>query len=253
MTDAKRPPTIVFDRVSFRAASGRLLLDEVDLAITEGETLVLLGRSGCGKTTTMRMVNRLLMPSAGTVRIEGRSTLDWDPIALRRRVGYVIQEAGLFPHYTVAANVGLVPQLEKWPADRIQSRVHELLALVGLPSEQFSKRYPSELSGGQRQRVGIARALAADPPIMLLDEPFSALDPITRRSIQLEFKALQQRLAKTLVFVTHDVREAMLLATRIGLMQDGRVIFLGSPSEFVAYDHPEARAFASCLEEAVGS
>jgi osmoprotectant transport system ATP-binding protein len=193
------------------------------------------------------MVNRLLEPTAGTVRVEGVATTAWDAIKLRRRIGYVIQEAGLFPHLTVAENVGLVPRLERWEAKRIGARVSELLELVGLAPSTFAARYPRELSGGQRQRVGIARALAADPPIMLLDEPFSALDPITRRDIQLEFKALQKRLGKTLVFVTHDVREALVLATRIGLMQDGRLAFLGTPDAFSNSDNAEVQAFLACL------
>src|SRR5437667_7813004 len=164
------------------------------------------------------------MPTMGEVRVAGRATTAWDAIQLRRRTGYVIQEMGLFPHLTVARNVGLVPELEGWPRERIGKRVEELLALVGLPAAEFAGRYPHQLSGGQRQRVGVARALAADPPLLLLDEPFGALDPITRRQLQQEFRALQQRLRKTAVFVTHDVREAFLLATRIGLLVDVRSV-----------------------------
>lgn len=246
--DAK-PPIVAFRDVAFRVPSGKTLLTDLNLAIAPGETLVLLGRSGCGKTTTMRMINGLNLPSAGQVVVDGVSTLEADVIQLRRRVGYVLQEAGLFPHFTIEENVALVPRLLEWTPERVSARVHELLEMVGLPSAQFASRYPRELSGGQRQRVGIARALAADPPIILLDEPFSALDPITRRDLQLEFKALKSRLGKTMVFVTHDVREALLLADRIGLMQDGRLIFLGSPQAFLQDPHPEARAFVDCLAD----
>jgi osmoprotectant transport system ATP-binding protein len=249
MSDPTPSPVIAFDHVSYRVASGRTLLSDLTLNIGAGETLVLLGRSGCGKTTTMRLINRLLDPTSGQVRIDGIATTDWDPYQLRRRIGYVIQEAGLFPHYTIEANVALVPRLLKWPEDRIKTRVAEMLELVGLSVNEFAHRFPHELSGGQRQRVGIARALAADPPIMLLDEPFSALDPITRRSIQLEFKQLQQRLGKTMVFVTHDVREAFILATRIGLLKDGRMAFLGRPADFLTSEDPEAIAFVQCLED----
>ncbi|MDB5101652.1 MAG: Polyamine-transporting ATPase [Cyanobacteria bacterium RYN_339] len=241
-------PSIAFEHVSFQLPGGRTLLEDLNLEVQAGETLVLLGRSGSGKTTTMRMINRMLEPTGGVLRVQGTATTAWDPIKLRRRVGYVIQEAGLFPHQTVAENVGLVPRLEGWEPGRIRARVDELLALVGLDPAQYGGRFPRELSGGQRQRVGIARALAADPPIMLLDEPFSALDPITRRDIQLEFKALQRRLGKTLVFVTHDVREALVLATRIGLMRDGKLQFLGTPTAFLASADDEVRAFLACIE-----
>lgn len=242
-------PAIVFEHVRFVVPPGKVLLDDLSLAIAPGETLVLLGRSGCGKTTTMRMINRMLEPTGGDVRVEGRATTAWDPIRLRRRIGYVLQEAGLFPHETVAENVALVPRLERWPEARVRERVAELLGLVGLPPEQFAGRYPRELSGGQRQRVGIARALAADPPILLMDEPFSALDPITRRELALEVRALQRRLGKTIVFVTHDIREAFAIATRIGLMHQGRLVYLGAPASLAASDHPEARAFLASLEE----
>jgi osmoprotectant transport system ATP-binding protein len=222
----------------------------LNLEISRGETLVLLGRSGSGKTTTMKLINRLIDPTDGQVWVEGRSTLEWDPIVLRRRVGYVIQEIGLFPHLTVAENIGVVPRLEGWAKERIQARACELLKMVGLDPDRFGTRYPRELSGGQRQRVGVARALAADPPVMLLDEPFGALDPITRREIQIEFKDLQARLQKTMVFVTHDVRESFVLGTRIGLVQDGRMILLGPPELLLESNHPEARAFAQCFHEA---
>ena len=242
-------PAIEFDNVSFEIAEGRKLLVDLNLTIVQGETVVLLGRSGSGKTTTMKMINRLLEPTSGEVRVDGISTGAWDPIILRRRIGYVIQEIGLFPHLTVEENIGVVPRLESWPAEKIRNRAWELLAMVSLEPERFAARYPAELSGGQRQRVGVARALAADPPMILLDEPFGALDPITRREIQEEFRSLQKQLGKTMVFVTHDVGEAFALATRIGLLKEGEMIVLGPPAELLASNHPEARAFVQCFHD----
>ena len=224
---------IEFRNVSYRLDGGRELLSNLNLQILHGETLVLLGRSGSGKTTTLKLINHLLAPSEGEIRVEGRSTTtEWDVIRLRRMIGYVIQDVGLFPHFTVERNVALVPKIEKWPAERIQRRVRELLHLVGLDS-QIASRYPRELSGGQRQRVGVARALAADPPILLMDEPFGALDPITRAELQREFLCLQNRLQKTVVFVTHDMREALLLGTRIALIEAGRLVALNASEEFL--------------------
>ncbi|MGH7845321.1 MAG: ABC transporter ATP-binding protein [Candidatus Binatia bacterium] len=240
---------IQFDDVAFRLPGGRTLLENLRLEIQEGETLVLLGRSGSGKTTTMKLINRLLDPTEGRILVEGTATTEWDPIRLRRRIGYVIQEIGLFPHFSVQENVALVPRLERWDEKKIRDRVGSLLELVGLAPDRFAGRYPHELSGGQRQRVGVARALAADPPIILLDEPFGALDPITRREIQQEFQTLQRRLGKTVVFVTHDVREAFLLGTRIGLLKDGRMVLLGAPDQLLASQDAEARAFADCLRD----
>src|SRR6059036_1371435 len=222
---------------------GGHLVQDVSFTVAAGETLVLLGRSGSGKTTTLKLINRLLEPTAGEVLVAGERAAGLEPTRLRRRIGYVIQEVGLFPHFTVAQNVGLVPRLEGWPAERIAARVRELLALVGLDPGVFSARYPHELSGGQRQRVGVARALAADPALLLLDEPFGALDPITRVELQREFLALQRRLGKAIVFVTHDVREGLLLGNAIGLMQEGRIVFLGTPEEFRRSEHPACRAF----------
>jgi osmoprotectant transport system ATP-binding protein len=230
-------------RYTLPESSGRELVSGVSFTVASGETLVLLGRSGSGKTSTLKLINRLLEPTGGEVLVEGRAAGTVEPTRLRRRIGYVIQETGLFPHFTVAANVSLVPRLEHWPPARIAERVRELLALVGLDPRTFADRYPHQLSGGQRQRVGVARALAADPPLLLLDEPFGALDPITRVELQREFRGLQARLGKAIVFVTHDVREGLLLGTRIGLMQDGRLVFQGTPDEFRRAEHPEVRAF----------
>jgi osmoprotectant transport system ATP-binding protein len=210
--------------------------------------LVLLGRSGSGKTTALKMVNGLLAPTSGEVLVEGRSTTTWDPIRLRRRIGYVIQEVGLFPHFTVAQNVGLVPRLEGWPPERIEPRVRELLGQVGLDAEQFAHRYPRELSGGQRQRVGVARALAADPSLLLFDEPFGELDPVTRLDAQRLFIELRRRLGESAIFVTHDVREALLVATRIGLLHEGRLEILATPSEFLHARGAEVEAFLACLD-----
>jgi osmoprotectant transport system ATP-binding protein len=234
---------VEFQSAGLSLESGRSLVTGLTFSVNRGETLVLLGRSGSGKTTTLKLVNRLLNPTAGEVRVEGKATTEWDPIRLRRHIGYVIQETGLFPHFTVERNIALVPRLERWPEERTRERVRQMLELVGLPAESFAGRYPRELSGGQRQRVGVARALAADPTIILMDEPFGALDPLTRAELQREFADLSARLKKTILFVTHDVREAFTLATRIGLFEDGRLAVLAPPSEFAASDHPEAIAF----------
>jgi osmoprotectant transport system ATP-binding protein len=225
----------------------RAIVSDVSLSVSRGETLVLLGRSGSGKTTLLRLINRMLVPSQGQVLVEGRPTTEYDPIHLRRGIGYVIQEAGLFPHFTIAQNVALVPTLEKWDSARIAARVDELLRVVGLDPSEFSARRPRELSGGQRQRVGVARALAADPPILLMDEPFGALDPVTRAELQREFRTLARRLNKTIVFVTHDIREALLLGQRIALLHTGRLVALASPQEFLRLDHPEVHAFTASL------
>jgi osmoprotectant transport system ATP-binding protein len=225
------------------------ILSNLSFDVEAGDTLVLLGRSGSGKTTALKMVNALLLPSAGEVVVEGRPTTGWDLIRLRRRTGYVIQDAGLFPHFTVAANVALVPRLEGWTRQKIDARVETLLTQIGLPAAQFATRYPRELSGGQRQRVGVARAMAADPPLLLLDEPFGALDPVTRVELQQQFLDLRDRLGKTALLVTHDVREALLLGTRIGVLHHGRLVFLGGRAEFLKADDPEVRAFHTCLND----
>ena len=240
---------IEFRDAGYRLDGGAELLRGLRLAVARSETLVLLGRSGAGKTTALKLINRLLEPSSGEVLVEGRPTRDWDPIALRRHIGYVIQDTGLFPHYTVKQNISLIPRLENWPADRIRARNEELLALVGLDAAQFLRRYPHELSGGQRQRVGVARALAADPPILLMDEPFGALDPLTRVEIRREFLALQRRLKKTVVIVTHDTNEALLLGTRIALMDGGALQGLYSPQEFLRSSEPIAAAYAQQLRD----
>jgi osmoprotectant transport system ATP-binding protein len=241
-------PAIIFDYASFRL-NGRALVHDLALTVNQGETLVLLGRSGSGKTTSLKLINRLLVPTAGEVRVNGRPTTAWDPIRLRRSIGYVIQDGGLFPHFTVAKNIALVPQIENWSAERVQARVQEMLALVGLGPELID-RYPQQLSGGQRQRVGVARALAADPPILLLDEPFGALDPITRSEIQKEFRALQQRMKKAVIFVTHDLREALLLADRVALMEDGRLIVNLPVAEFPHSHEPLVRAYMEAFSGA---
>lgn len=223
------------------------IVSGLNLQIRRGETLVLLGQSGCGKTTTLRLVNRLLLPTTGEVIVEGTGTTEWDPIRLRRRTGYVLQDAGLFPHFTVERNVALVPTLEGWSGERIAARVREMLQLVKMDPAVFAERYPHELSGGQRQRVGVARALAADPPLLLLDEPFGALDPLTRAELQKEFAILCRQLDKTTIFVTHDVREALLLATRIGLMDAGQIVLLETPAGFLRSDEAHARAYRETL------
>jgi osmoprotectant transport system ATP-binding protein len=249
----KHDAIIQFQRVTY-SVKGRTtpLITDLSLAVNPAETLVLLGRSGSGKTTLLRLINRMLLPTQGHVLVEGKATSEWDPIHLRRHIGYVIQEAGLFPHFTVGENVGLVPQLEKWPPERIRKRTSELLELVGLKPDEFAKRHPAQLSGGQRQRVGVARALGADPTILLMDEPFGALDPVTRAELQHEFSELVHRLGKTIVFVTHDLREALLLATRIVLLQAGRIVASASPQEFLNLDHPEVKAFAASLRPVPG-
>lgn len=245
---------IEFRGVSFQINDipGREVISGVSLTVPVGETVVLLGRSGSGKTTLLRLINAMLLPTQGQVLVQGRATVDWDPIRLRRGIGYVIQEAGLFPHFTVAENVALVPSLEKWERGRTEARVEELLRLVGLEPSEFAGRRPRKLSGGQRQRVGVARALAANPPILLMDEPFGALDPVTRAELQREFRALVQRLGKSIVFVTHDLREALLLASRIVLLEAGRIVAVAPPHEFLRLDHPEVRAFAASLETGPG-
>jgi osmoprotectant transport system ATP-binding protein len=242
---------IEFRNVSYRLKNGAEVLHNLSLDIRRGETLVLLGRSGSGKTSTLKLINRLLTASEGEIRVDGRPLGQWDVIRLRRMIGYVIQDAGLFPHYTVERNIGLVPKIEGWPAERVHQRVHELLQLVGLES-QMASRYPRELSGGQRQRVGVARALAVDPPFLLMDEPFGALDPLTRSELQREFLALQARLQKTVVFVTHDLREALLLGSRIALLDAGRLVAIYTKAEFAASQDSLVVAYKRAFDSGVG-
>lgn len=242
------PGAIVEFRKVHYEVEDRLILDDVSFSLSHGQTLVLLGRSGSGKTTALKMVNGLVLPTAGEVRVDGRSTSEWNLIRLRRSIGYVIQEVGLFPHFTIGKNVGLVPSLEGWPEERIKSRTAELLSQVGLEPAEFMDRYPRSLSGGQRQRVGVARALAANPKLLLFDEPFGALDPVTRLELQDQFLALRDSFARTSIFVTHDVREALRLGTHIALLHNGKLVLLTSAAEFVNARHPEARAFLAGLE-----
>ncbi|MGD0567215.1 MAG: ATP-binding cassette domain-containing protein [Candidatus Sulfotelmatobacter sp.] len=237
-------PVIEFRDVAYALPGGRQLLSGLNLQVQRDETLVLLGRSGSGKTTTLKLINRLLTPSAGEVSVNGTSTAASDVIRLRRGIGYVIQDVGLFPHFTVERNIGLIPRIEGWDAERIRRRVEELLQLVGLEAN-LASRYPHQLSGGQRQRVGVARALAADPAILLMDEPFGALDALTRDQLQREFLSLQQRLNKTVVFVTHDLREALRLGSRIALMEAGRLVTVLSPNDFVRSSDPLASAYVN--------
>jgi osmoprotectant transport system ATP-binding protein len=234
---------IRLERVSKRYPNGQLAVDDLSLDVPEGEICVLVGPSGCGKTTTMKMVNRLIEPTTGRILLDGEDVTRVDPVKLRRRIGYVIQQIGLFPHMTIADNVGTVPRLLGWDRARIRARVDELLALVGLDPASFRDRYPEQLSGGQRQRVGVARALGADPPVLLMDEPFGAIDPITRDRLQREFLRLQGEVRKTILFVTHDIDEAVKLGDRIAILRQGGVLeqyatpadLLGRPaSEFVA-------------------
>lgn len=239
---------VEFQNVSLEIG-GREILHEITLCVAEGETLVLLGRSGSGKTTLLKCVNRLAEPTGGEVFFQGKPVSEWDPMHLRHRIGYVIQEGGLFPHVTVERNVGLVPKLEGWPEDTIRSRTAELLNAMGLPDSLYSSRYPRQLSGGEKQRVGIARALAADPPLLLMDEPFAALDPVTRFEMQQHFLELRRVFRKTAIFVTHDIREALMLGSRIALLRNGHLDLVADAREFVHARSPEAKAFLGTIIE----
>src|SRR3954453_23461429 len=216
------------------SGSTRYAVDRLTLAVPRGRTCVLIGPSGCGKTTTLRMINRLIEPTSGRILVEGEDVMKVDPVGLRRRIGYVIQQIGLFPHMTIAENVGTVPRLLGWPKAKIKDRVEEMLRLVGLDPAEFLARHPRHLSGGQRQRVGVARALAADPPVMLMDEPFGAVDPIVRTGLQAELLGILRRLAKTVIFVTHDIDEAIRMGDLIAIMKDGRLVQCARPEELLS-------------------
>ena len=226
----------------------RAVLSEFNLRVAPGEIVVLLGESGSGKTTALRLINGLTMPDAGEVCVEGRLTREWDAIELRRHIGYVLQNDGLFPHFSVADNIALVPELLGWEREQTAQRAIEMLELVNLPPAEFSNRYPSQLSGGQRQRVGIARALAADQSILLLDEPFGRLDPLTREKLRDDFADLCRTLNKTAIFVTHDLREALLLGDKIALLRDGQLAFFGTPQEFALTGDPDAKSYRATMD-----
>ncbi len=223
---------IVFRNVT-KTFQGFDAVRDISFQVREGETLVLIGTSGCGKTTTLKMINRLVEPTSGQIQMQERNISEYDPIELRRSIGYVIQSVGLFPHMTIEKNIAVVPELMGWTKEKVAARVRELLVMVGLDPDTYRMRYPAELSGGQQQRIGVARALAADPPVILMDEPFGALDPITREQLQNEFLGLIQEIRKTIVFVTHDIFEAVKLADRLALMDKGQIVQLGTPKEII--------------------
>jgi len=230
-----------FRDVSFTRPGGTRVLEHFDLRVDDGEVIALVGRSGAGKTTILKLINRLLEPDSGEVLVEGKSTREWDALVLRRRVGYVLQDIGLFPHMNVSGNIAVVPRLERWTASRVDARVGEMLDLIGLDRGSFAARWPDQLSGGQRQRVGVARALAADPPVLLMDEPFGALDPVTRVELHAQFARIQARVRKTVVIVTHDMHEAFAMATRIGVLDGGRLIAYDTPESVRASGDPRVR------------
>ena len=244
----KTGTTVVEFRDVSYSINGVAIIDGLDLKIDRGEVIVLLGESGCGKTTTLKLINRLIETTKGEILVGGKPTTDWDVIEMRRRIGYVLQDGGLFPHMSVRANVGLVLTLQDVGAAVTSRRADEMLSLVGLDPAKFGERFPHELSGGQRQRVGVARALASDPDLLLLDEPFGALDAITRNNLQKEFARLVRDLGKTAVFVTHDLHEAMILGTRIALMEKGRIVLLDSPENFRQSDFPLVRSYLETIQ-----
>ncbi|HJZ71306.1 MAG TPA: ATP-binding cassette domain-containing protein [Vicinamibacterales bacterium] len=242
-------PAIEFRSVSFARPQGARVLNRFSLTVEAGDVVALVGRSGAGKSTLLKLINRLLEPDEGAIFVDGRDTREWPPIQLRRRVGYVLQEVGLFPHMSIADNVAVVPRLEQWTRPRIAARVEELLDLVGLPAQQFAMRWPDELSGGQRQRVGVARALAVDPPLLLMDEPFGALDPMTRAELHREFRRIQSRVRKTVIIVTHDMGEAFALADRVGVLDDGRLAAFDTPVSVAASRDAVVRRLLDALPQ----
>jgi osmoprotectant transport system ATP-binding protein len=240
-------PAIVFDQVALRTPDGRSILDDIRLQIPKGATVALIGRSGSGKTTLLRMVNRLLVPSQGSVRVEGKATTDWDPILLRRTIGYVIQETGLLPHFTAERNIGIVPEISGQSKREVGECVRQAFSLVGLDHATFASRMPHQLSGGQRQRVGLARALAAEPRILLMDEPFGALDPITRAEMQDMLRELLPRVQKTVLLVTHNLDEALHLASDIVLVDAGKIVAQLTPDEFLTSQIPMVETFVRAV------
>jgi osmoprotectant transport system ATP-binding protein len=240
---------VTFAGVRF-AYGTRPVLDQVDLTIERGEALALVGRSGAGKSTLLKMINRLLLPDSGAVLVESRDTREWNPFELRRRAGYVMQDVGLFPHLTIGENIATVPRLIGWDDSRVQRRVAELLELVGLDARDYASRRPDQSSGGQRQRVGVARALAADPPILLMDEPFGPLDPVTRAEIHREFRRIQEQVRKTVVLVTHDMAEAFALATQVGVLSEGVLAVVGAPASVARSKDARVRPLLAPLIEA---
>ena len=247
--DSSGPAIALRDVHLARGAAGAVLRG-VDLSIDAGETIAMVGRSGAGKSTLLKLINGLLTPDSGQVLVEGRETRSWDPFALRRRIGYVLQEVGLFPHMPVADNIAVVPRLLGWEAAKISARVDSVLTLVGLEPATYRERWPDELSGGQRQRVGVARALAADPPFMLMDEPFGALDPVTRGELHREFHRIQAQVRKTVVIVTHDMGEAFALASRVGVLADGVLAQIDAPQQLLKSTDPRVRPLLEPLFEA---
>ena len=258
MADPALPPlpaapndaVIEFCNIVYSIGSAKVVLNQLNLVVHRGDTMVLLGRSGSGKTTALKLINRLLVETRGELKVEGKPAAQWDIIALRRRIGYVIQESGLFPHYTIAENVGVVPRLLGHSPAQISARIDEMLRLVDLEPRDFGPRYPHQLSGGQRQRAGVARALAGDPPILLMDEPFGALDPMSRAELQRQFKTLQQRLQKTIVIVTHDLREALFLGNRIALLEAGTLVGTFSKAEFIQSPDERVRKYIAAFDTA---
>ena len=236
-----------FQDVGFLYAGRPEVLNGLNLSVESGEMIAIVGRSGAGKTTVLKLVNRLLLPTSGAVVVEGRDTREWDGIRLRRRIGYVFQDVGLFPHMTIEENIEVVPRLEQWPRERARDRAHHLLRLVGLPPGTYASRRPNELSGGQRQRVGLARALAVDPPILLMDEPFGALDPVTRTEVRREFARIQEQLRTTVIIVTHDMAEAFILGRRIGVIDAGELVICDTPARVADSPDPRVRAFMDTL------